>query len=294
MNLANWLIFIKERFDPLSHVLMIGLFLVAHFALVGESQFMESDLFSTFCISIGVLFFFFKLRLYDEIKDYELDVKINPHRPLPRGLIKHKDVYRAIVFCILVELLCFSQLGMVPLVMMSGTILYSLLMYREFFIKDKIRPHLTTYAVLHTVVSAFLSLTVTSALTHQWPWEPGISEHAIFFAANSWCLFNIFEFGRKTFTSQEEREAVESYSKIFGRFGAVILVLGMAVASTWFLSELGTQSALKAFLGICLFTLSVAGFLYVILNRAPFGKLYRAMSSVYIILIYLGYSFIEF
>ncbi|OFZ82352.1 MAG: hypothetical protein A2603_03740 [Bdellovibrionales bacterium RIFOXYD1_FULL_55_31] len=100
----------------------------------------------------------------------------------------------------------------------------------------------------------------------------------------------MFEFGRKTFASREERDLVQSYSKIFGRFGAVLLVLTMAASSAWllFAIELPGRNCLAALLGVLGGLLALSGLAYAFLDRKPFGSLYRVISSFYIVLVYLG------
>ena len=87
----------------------------------------------------------------------------------------------------------------------------------------------------------------------------------------------------------EERENVESYSRIFGRFGAVILVLIMAGASFGMLWLVELSLVGQVLLGASFLLLTVTSLLYAILNKAPYGRLYRGMSSAYIVLIYLAF-----
>ncbi|MFL5814817.1 MAG: manganese transporter permease [Bdellovibrionia bacterium] len=278
----KWLQFTKERFDPASHLVMILLFVIAHRLLFPG----HTTPLAVLAVFLGTVAFFFKLRLYDEIKDYELDLVINPTRPLARGLMTHSDLYKGIAFCIVLELALFGLQGPAALAAIAIAITYSLLMYKEFFIRDLIRPHLTTYAVSHTVVSALLSLALISAFIHRYPWQ--LSREAQLFALNSWCLFNIFEFGRKTFTSSEERDGVESYSKIFGRSGAVGLVVSMALASAYCLIRVRYSATLQTFIIVACAALIGVGAIYAFMNRPPYGKVYRAFSSIYIVIIYLG------
>jgi 4-hydroxybenzoate polyprenyltransferase len=278
----KWLAFTKERFNPGSHLVMIFLFVIAHRLLFPG----YASVLSVLAVFLGTVAFFFKLRLFDEIKDYELDCVINPTRPLVRGLVTHSDLYRGIFFCIALEIALFGLQGKAGGVAISIAIAYSLLMYKEFFVRNLIRPHLTTYAVSHTFVSVLLSFALISAFTGVYPWQ--LSRESQLFALNSWCLFNIFEFGRKTFTSSEEREGVESYSKIFGRHGAVALVLSMACASAYCLIRVRYSAAFQSFILISCVALAATGAAYAVLNRVPFGKIYRAFSSIYIVLIYLG------
>jgi len=307
--MSKWWQFTKERFDPLSHSVMMALFIFAHFAVakvaevrsafsfVKESAIPPGQMFSLpfqvdlpvsmkIALAIGVVAFFFKLRLYDEIKDYELDCVINPTRPLSRGLVTHNDLYKGIVVCIVLELVTFGLLGKTAIISMGIAILYSLLMYKEFFIKDIIRPHLTTYALMHTIVLTMLSTAIFSAIMHCYSWQ--LNRDMLFFALNCWCLFNIFEFGRKTFNTDEERENVESYSSIFGRYGAFVLVLAQAVAGAALLFHTSLVSGTAFFYTMASFVvlLIVMGLAYAVLDRAPFGKIYRGMSSVYIVLVF--------
>lgn len=281
----KWLQFTKERFDPASHLVMILVFVMAHKLLFpGQASLNSGD--SVWLVFLGAVVFFFKLRLYDEIKDYELDLVVNPTRPLARGLVTHQDLYMGIIVCIALELTLFGSQGPAALVTISIAIAYSLLMYKEFFIREHIRPHLTTYAVLHTIVSSMLSFAILAAFTRQYPWH--MSRETYYFALNSWYLFNIFEFGRKTFTTAEERSGVESYSKIFGRLGAVALVLAMAAASSYCLTRVRYLPAFHIFVYASSAALAISGIFYAAFNRAPYGKIYRAFSSIYIVLVYSG------
>lgn len=301
-SLKKWVQFSKERFDPLSHLLMILLFFGAHFVFSAHLQldlanvidFKEKILINSL-LFVGVLAFFFKLRLYDEIKDYEVDLVINPTRPLVRGLVTHQDLYFGISVCIALELVIFGSIGVRIWPGIIFAIVYSLLMYKEFFIPKLIRPHLTTYAVSHTIVSGFLTLVLISAFSREVFWNLGMPSYL--FSINSWCLFNIFEFGRKTFISTEERKKVESYSKVFGRWGAIALVLLMSVISNILLERVDSYfygsdihlNKLAYFLWGMFSVLGVSGVIYAVSDRGCWGVVYRSFSSIYIVLIYLGW-----
>ncbi len=284
-NIAlRWLIFAKERFDPISHFIMVFIFIYAHvqvakFAKISTTEPIKWNIFA---LNFGVLTFFFKLRLYDEIKDYKLDCVINPTRPLPRGLLTLKNVKQGIIFCIITELICATINGLSTLFVISISILYSLLMYKEFFIPNFLRPKLTTYAVSHTVISVFLSVILITALTNQYPWN---NPPAIFsFCFSNWALFNIFEFGRKTFCKHEEKEGVESYSKIFGTIGAVMLTLSQS-ALAYILASRAIPIA-RELLGWSFILLAMQAIAFVTYNKGIMGKIYRTFSSFYIVIFF--------
>jgi len=282
--MRRWVTFIKERFPILSHLTMILLFVGSHFmAAFGTG--IEIDPLRGLCLFVAILIFFFKMRLYDEIKDYELDLTINPNRPLPRGLVTLKEVKLAIGVSIVIEVFLFMFMGLWALATFVFAVLYSLLMYKEFFIAEKIRPHLTTYAMIHTIVTIPMGLSIFCGILNVPPWE--LPTSLLLFSICNWPLFNIFEFGRKTFATSEERNQVESYSKIFGRAGAVALVLVMACAAVVLICLImPSQSYLQIKAGFLLLGL---GATYVVQDSPKWAKIYRGISSFYIVLFYVFY-----
>jgi hypothetical protein len=100
---------------------------------------------------------------------------------------------------------------------------YSLLMYREFFIGRWLRPRLATYAVMHTLVACWIATWTFCAATGREFADMPASYAQLVFA--NWAVFNLFEFGRKTFGVEEERGPDESYSKRFGPVRAAANVL---------------------------------------------------------------------
>lgn len=281
-NFNNWLIFIWERFPPHTHLLFMLLYFVAHYIFYLSNAEKSIPIIKLLILFIGTFVFFFKLRLYDELKDYQNDLAIYPNRPLIRGLLTHKDLYKGIYIAIALEIISFSSFGFRGLLAIGAPIIYSLLMFKEFFIRKWIRSHLTIYALTHTLVSALFSLTLLSSLKSTFIWN--LDTNSYLFALLSWCLFNIFEFGRKTFISEEERPKVESYSKIYGRFGAILLVISMAIISAQILNRLG-QVFVNPF--ILVSALSLVALSYVLLNKQPLGKIYRGLSFAFIASMYI-------
>ncbi len=288
-KVSKWWTFTKERFDPPTHSVMLVLFLFAHILVINATTSIFATSKDDLFLLIGITAFYFKLRLYDEVKDYELDVVINPHRPLPRGLLTHQDMYSGMFVCIIVELLCFSIQGLNSIVSVIIPICYSLLMYKEFFIKEKIRPYLTTYALSHTIVTTLLSFAIFSFLSQK-SFLQVVTDKTLFsFALANWMLFNLFEFGRKTFATEEEREGVDTYSSLFGRTGAVALVFSQALIAHYLCFNLvgaNTGFMISGFAAILLI-LGALSLWYIVKNNQTSAKYFRLFSSIYIILFYL-------
>lgn len=287
-QLNKWVTFFHERFEPVSHFIMIGLFVYAHFLVAKANHDVHVASHLIIYIGLGTAVFFMKLRLYDEIKDFEVDVEKNPTRPLPRGLLQHLDLKKAIELCIILEIIFFTSCGIKALSSILLAIGYSLFMYKEFFIPHLIRPHLTTYATSHTVVTFFLSITIFSALSQSTIVH--MDRDFYLFSAMSWLLFNIFELGRKIYQPCEEREGVPTYSNVWGKFGAVMLVMIQALAASYLVLHITTvqYTIMTNLLMIQLGLLGVVSFIYLIGKKELTGKIFRLYSSVYILLVYVS------
>jgi 4-hydroxybenzoate polyprenyltransferase len=286
---ARWGAFIHERFPLASHLPMVAVFFAvnSYVGLTAAGQ--EPYGLLLFGAALVTLLFFFRLRMFDEIKDYEVDLAVNPTRPLARGLLSLSEVKRAILISAIVELVLVLPAGVHALTAYAAAMAYSFLMYREFFIGRQLRPHLTTYAVSHTFVSILLGLALASYVTSE-SWWSELPIQVPLFGIVNWMFFNLFEFARKTFAPSEERESVESYSKIFRPLGAALLSISqvaIAIAilkytslETWIyprieLSLIGTGS---------LVVLTGLYFAFYPVTRS--AKLFRGMSGFCIILFY--------
>lgn len=285
-ELSKWIIFITERFEPVSHFIMIALFVFAHYLVTDANNFVVVETHLIAYVTLGTALFFFKLRLYDEIKDYEVDLEKNPTRPLPRGLLGHYDVKKAIELCLIIEVILFASSGVSGFLAIAFAIGYSLLMYKEFFIPKLIRPHLTTYATSHTIVTLFLSVALFSSFSRFKPWA--LHKDFYLFAFLSWLSFNIFELGRKVYQPCEEREGVPTYSSIWGKFGAFMLVFIHAAAVSALILYISTvqYSFMLKLLSIQLILLLIIGIIYLCGKTKTTGNLFRKFSSIYIVLVY--------
>ena len=277
--MGKWLTFTKERFKPFEYIPLIILFVGVNYLFSKALSGLELELLPILLMGIATLLFFFRMRLFDEIKDYEVDLVINPTRPLARGLIKVSEVKIAILISIILEisLVLIATSDLLPALIYIFAIFYSLMMYEEFFIGDWLRPKLTTYAMSHTIVVAFLGLALISAnlgmMTFQSPAIP-------VFLLSHWFIFNLFEFARKTFSATEERSNVPSYSKIFSLKGAYLLSASQVLLSLILLFQLRQLFQVRWLLVIA--TLYVLALLPMVFSAKKFpAKSFRSLSTVY-------------
>jgi hypothetical protein len=283
--MKRWLQFIFERFNLLSHVPMIAVFSLSHaffmkhLGKIGHWSvlWLWSELFVFYFV------FFFLLRCYDEIKDYTYDLVHNPKRPLPRGLIKVQEV-KVVIFVSWIFLsLMLLRFGALP--WGAAALAYSFLMYKEFFVGDRIRPHLTFYAMTHTFVIGFIVFLVSWAFVR--PVTQQVWMTLLIYGIINWSLFNVFEFSRKTFSSHEEKPTVDSYSSIFGNAGAVLLSgsqLAVASLALAYLQPSGLLHWALVFLSL------IIGFYYVFEDSLRSARIFRNVHAMILALYYVVMS----
>jgi 4-hydroxybenzoate polyprenyltransferase len=164
----------------------------------------------------GVLTFFFflmGLRISDEFKDYELDCKLFPDRPLPSGRVTHRDLRVALVA--VVALLLIINTVIVPLTGAFALLMfYGFLMYNFFFIKARIQKSLMLALITHNPVVILLQF-YTAALAAL---ESAFSPLSLSFLHVAFLFFLpglTWELARKVRAPQDENE-YETYSQVFG------------------------------------------------------------------------------
>ena len=296
--LSAWLIFIKERFAPIEHLLMVCFLVLGNstIACLLTGQPWEEQKFAvSFLVA---LMFFFRLRCFDEIKDYDVDVKVNPERPLARGLLTIRQVKIMFLSLTVIELGVTAWIGVDALLVHSVAIVYSYLMYKEFFIGKYLSPHLTTYALTHTFVSILVGYSIFAQNT-----TLGFEDFtpAMFlFGVVNWALFNLFEFARKTYAPQEERPNVDTYSSLFKPVGAGFLSLSQVafgLAVLWFTSE--ESAGLVTLLagpglvahGVAAGMVLLVTLFYMIKPSQSSASLFRGVCGAYLIVFFLLLSY---
>lgn len=172
----------------------------------------------------GAWGYFLLLRVYDEHKDYELDVHNYPDRILQSGLITLNHLKIAGVLAVLVQLGVTLWLGQGPgpalwswLVVMT----WSALMAKEFFIGSWLEKRLVLYALSHMIVMP-MALVWMAHLGAQGAWLP---QSIGWLAGAAFCSGAAFEVTRKTRAPEEERDTVDSYARVLGLGTACVVVL---------------------------------------------------------------------
>jgi hypothetical protein len=189
------------------------------------TQLFVADHISFWPINFGVIalfLFFLRLRLFDEFKDYEHDVKFYPQRPIPRELVNLREIRILIFPLVALELAVALKSGTLGQVLFLISFTYSLLMFKEFFIRDWLRKHFTLYVFTHEllVLPLFLYIcAINGAILGNINW--------LFFGnlvVLSTSLLFLLEVARKTRPKASEIASRDTYTAQYGVFGASSLI----------------------------------------------------------------------
>lgn len=304
--ITRWLVFIGERFEPASHTFMIASFASANLAMAyAADPFNVGEGATRLVLGFALVWLvFFHMRLFDDIKDYQTDRMVNRDRPLPRGVLTTDEFGAGILFCVLLEIFVAASLGFNIFTTYVMVLAFTLVMRQEFFIGDWMRPKMELYAATHTFSASLLGLLIYSASTGKTIVEA--PRAYLMVVLGNWFVFNVFEFGRKTFGREEEREGVDSYSLRLMPFGAFAL-LGANIFLAFFMlysacagidlaknfPSLAAQGAFSNMLisaAVVSFLVVAAGMVYSLKPSKFNAKFYRGVVSLYLVAYHLAIS----
>jgi len=235
--------------------------------------------------AIVILCLFFHLRVFDEHKDFEEDCKHHPDRVLQRGIITLRDLKVLGAIAIATEIVLSAIRGRAALTALLITLAFSLLMLKEFFAGAWLRRHFLVYATSHMLIMPLFALVVYGFATGRYPWDAPFYFYVYSFVG-FFVTFN-WEVSRKIRTPEQEIEGVDSYTKIFGLYGAAYVVLGIRVVDTALVAAVGLHLGLSIwfFVGIgALFVVCLVGFLqYRFRTSARTAKRMETYAGIYIV-----------
>ena len=221
-NFFNRLIaYQKERFPFLQNGIFIlifywgihNLFLVLQGSVYRFNSIQITGFLTLFLV-------FFQLRLFDEIKDFQVDSEVSPERPVQRGVITLKEIkiLAGIVTSLIIILNAFY--GFDNLIKTLSMEAFIFLMLKEFFVGDKLRGNRLIYASLHMLVMPFMGAYIGGHTGY-----PCFSCGSLIVFAITYLAGFVIEVGRKIEAPESEKPGVDNYSKLLGAKGATYLYL---------------------------------------------------------------------
>ena len=180
---------------------------------------------------VALFCFFVQLRVADEHKDHADDVRYRPERPVPRGLISLKELRWVAWGAAGVTLAATWWLDWRLTWLLLAVWGWMALMTKEFFAPAALKAKPLLYMVSHMAVMPLIDLYATAT-----DWLPagvapggahggGLAAFLLLSLANGVSL----EIARKAWAPEDEREGVETYSKLWG-----VKAAGYAAAAAMF------------------------------------------------------------
>ena len=234
----------NERF-PFSHALLFFILYLTAAAIARAASGAEHILQAQDVMSCLVTWsFFLVLRIFDEHKDYELDCHNHPQRVLQSGLItlNHLKIVGVLAIALQIGYSMYVD-GGIGATVTAWAIMFAwtCLMGKEFFIAEWLTRHLTWYAVSHMMVMPL----IVWWLAHMAQPDAALSIPLMAFMSLAFISGFCFEIARKTKGPEEERDTIESYSRIFGTRGSAVVVMslltGMVLNQGFLVSQLSSN-----------------------------------------------------
>ncbi|WP_375444334.1 hypothetical protein [uncultured Fibrella sp.] len=228
MNVPSFIAYLNQRFPLVNMGLFAVLFLTVYSVAERTWPVTASGTFGwheggpAFGFGmVAVISFFFRLRVFDEQKDYALDSINHPDRVLQSGRVTLPQLQRVAIAGACLEITWSALMGLSTVVCWLLAVGYSLLMRYEFFISDFLKKRLVLYAVTHMFIMPLIIWWVWSAYAPAY----GAANALYLLAALSLLGGFAFEIARKVHVPEAERDLIDSYSKSMGYQAAIVTVL---------------------------------------------------------------------
>jgi len=282
-NIKNFKIYLNERFPLGKNSFFVLIFTLSGYIFTGllYNSKIINQIFSKeikvpmpwhkiVALFIIIFMFFLQLRITDEFKDYEEDLKYRAYRPVQRGVVTLKALGKIGIATVIIQIILAYVIDFKIIYFMIIVWFYMFLMAKEFFIKEWLTKRILIYALSHVVIMIFITLVIVNAAQYI---ILGEAENIIKFGALQWYRHNIdialiplftlnylngivLEIGRKTRRADEEEHGVQTYSKLWGKKKAAV-ILSLLFAVEYFLVILGLSYTYeKYFLFFFLFYLN--------------------------------------
>lgn len=287
----RWWIYQRERFPLAAHgplILAFSASAVSYSALLRGSSTAPSlrSFAVAFVVSLGS---FLLLRIADEFKDQEEDAKYRPYRPVPRGLVRLRELAWIGVGVAVGQLTLALLIGWKLVGLLAVTWIYFALMSREFFVREWLKARPVVYLFSHMAIMPLVDWFATGC---DWVHAGGTMPPGLFwFLAASFCNGIVIELGRKIRSPGQEETGVETYSVLWGpriavlawlaAMGATLLSAGIAGARIAF------AAPLLAVLGTCLVVAALCGRAFLHSPEPKASKRIEALSGVWTLALYL-------
>jgi len=324
-NIKNFKIYLNERFPLGKNSIFVLIFTLSGYIYTGllYNSKIINQIFSKeikvpmpwhkiVALFIIIFMFFLQLRITDEFKDYEEDLKYRAYRPVQRGVVTLKALGKIGIATVIIQIILAYIIDFKIIYFMIIVWFYMFLMAKEFFIKEWLTKRILIYALSHVVIMIFITLVIVNATQYI---VLGEAENIFKFVALQWYRHNIdialiplftlnylngivLEIGRKTRRADEEEYGVQTYSKLWGKKKAAV-ILSLLFAVEYFLVILGlsyTYEKYFLFSGLVLLIILIISIYFMIkfLKKDLSGKIVESVSGLWIVFSSMGLGLLPY
>ena len=335
-NIKNFKIYLNERFPLGKNSLFVLIFTLSGYIYAGllyNSKIIKSILskevngvplfwgkeidkvpiiwYKLFPLFIIIFMFFFQLRITDEFKDYEEDLKYRPYRPVQRGIISLKALGKIGIATIIIQIILAHVINPKLIYFMLLVWIYMFLMTKEFFIKNWLTERILIYALSHVVIMIFITLVIVKGTGYILQdhfletlylllekYEKNIFIGLIPLFALNYLNGIVLEIGRKTRKANEEEHGVQTYSKLWGRKKAVFILCILYVIEYIFvlfgLSNINKEFFLVGQLILTITLILSVYFMIKFLKKDLTGKIPENISGIWILISSMNMGLIQY
>ena len=324
-NIKNFKIYLNERFPLGKNSIFVLIFTLSGYIYTGllYNSKIINQIFSKeikvpmpwhkiAALFIIIFMFFLQLRITDEFKDYEEDLKYRAYRPVQRGVVTLKALGKIGIATVIIQIILAYIIDFKIIYFMIIVWFYMFLMAKEFFIKEWLTKRILIYALSHVVIMIFITLVIVNATQYI---VLGEAENIFKFVALQRYRHNIdialiplftlnylngivLEIGRKTRRADEEEHGVQTYSKLWGKKKAAV-ILSLLFAVEYFLVILGlsyTYEKYFLFSGLTLLIILIISIYFMIkfLKKDLSGKIVESVSGLWIVFSSMGLGLLPY
>ncbi len=282
----------KERFPVFQHGILIVTFTFSAISYSricrGAEGFIPAERFTIGALTAFLLFLL--LRIFDEFKDAEEDARFRPYRPVPRGLVRLKEL-RGVGIAVVLLALALNAAAMPGMIWAFLLALgYMGLMTKEFFVPKWLKQRPLIYMISHMVVMPMIDLYTTGLdwINDAVPPPRGLE----FFLAVTFLNGIVIEVGRKIRAREAEEQGVETYSALYGAkratlgwLGVLVLTYISAATAAWY-GGFGEWGLLV--LSLILLACGTPGVLFLMRQEQRHAKLIETAAGIWTIGMYLS------
>lgn len=293
LTFANkWWTYQRERFPLLAHAPLIAAF---SFSAISYSSLLRGNTAwpapqAVVVAFLSALLFFLQLRIADEFKDYEEDSQYRPYRPVPRGLVKLRELGMLGALSAFSQLVLALWLAPALLTLLLLTWGYLALMSHEFFAREWLKARPITYLWTHMLIVPLVDFYATGC---DWLAAGLLQPSGLhWFLLASFTNGIVIEVGRKLRAPEDEETGVQTYTVLWGRARAVFVWLGALLATALFAVLAAQRIAFALPVFSLLTVLFLAAFIFAArflrLPCGPRARWFEAMSGVWTLGLYLS------